>query len=73
MEKSNKEKEEPKGYICPYSGLDCSEMNSLELKQNLDCKNCKNFDDGIRATGAIPDLSFLNHVGQFFNEVWEKK
>lgn len=42
--------------VCPYSGNDC---NSQDMDGYTDCRNCPDYGNGVRATGAMPGLEAI--------------
>jgi len=39
---------------CPYSKNDC-----IDVTDDMDCKVCHEYGNGVRATGAMPILSWI--------------
>jgi len=43
----------------PYQTTGCIHINSLTMTNPVKCVNCKNYDKGIRPTGAMPILGAI--------------
>jgi hypothetical protein len=39
---------------CPYNNFGCTEIDTSGMSQLTECKMCKHYNNGVRATGAIP-------------------
>jgi len=44
-----------KPFQCPYENISCSEGCTSGMIQ-IGCEKCEHYGDGVRLTGAIPDL-----------------
>ena len=49
--------------ICPYTRNNC---NSQDMDGYTDCRNCPDYGNGVRATGATP---ILGSIIEFFKSL----
>lgn len=53
---------------CPFNDQDCTGIDTSGMSQFVPCYECGRYNDGIRATGAMPDIG----LKRFFSYLWNR-